>query len=146
LAGLGAAAGSGAGTADLVTAECGTGAGAVATLATGLDGVGLAGAALATGLAVGFSTGFAGVLALVLEAGFAAGLATGLATGFAELDLAAGFAAGFFTAGGDFLAAGLVAVGRLTGVLLTEISSQRRLYPLRAALSGLAARFGRRGL
>ena len=136
------ATGAGAGTTGLVTAAgVLTSTGAGAALATGLAGAVWAGAGLAAaGLAVGFA-----VLAVVWAEGWGEALAVGLAlAGWPGLAVA--FGAGFLVAGAGFLAAGLVGVGRLTGVLLTEVSSQRRLYPLRGALSCLAAPVGRRGL
>jgi len=100
-------------------------------LATGL-------AAAAAGACAVFAAGLAAGAALLAGAfGAGAALAGALAAGFTVV-----FAAGVV----GFLAAGLDDVAGWAGVFVTEISSQRRLYPLCGVGSHPAAKLGRRGL
>jgi len=112
-------------------------AGLLEVAGAALSGAGLAGAfgaALTAVLGAGLAAALGGAALLAgLDTGLAGGLETAfeLATGFADADALAALEA-----------AGLTGLVRWTGVLLTEISSQRLLYPL----VGTTRTFGRRGL
>ncbi|KQV91700.1 hypothetical protein ASC87_06360 [Rhizobacter sp. Root1221] len=76
----------------------------------------------------------------------AAGLETALAAGFAVEDAFAGDLAEAFAAGAGFFAAGLLALVRWTGVLLTGNLLATAVIPAMGAMCTPGAEIGRRGL